>query len=74
MINIGSKIIHPQHGEMTVVELSGNYEEFTDGKWRKGFRITADFDKFIETITWKNKKGNSRLIFHSYYLKNLEVK
>lgn len=74
MLESGAVLIHPIHGEFTVVDTQDCSDEFIDNEWRSGYMVIADFDKFIENIRWKNETGNSRLIFHSYYLKNVEVK
>jgi len=76
MTKLGQILTHPIHGDMTVVDVSDTEQAaYIDDEWRKGRVITADFDKIIAGVIWKNEDESvSRLIFHEYYLKNLEVK
>lgn len=78
MVKIGTILIHPVHGEMTITAIkSGGDEEYIEGKWREGRIIRARFNKFIPAIKWREGKGKntvSVLIFHEYYLAKLEVK
>lgn len=70
-------LVHPTHGKMRVVQVVPNApEEYIDGGWRTGVTVHAQFDRFIPAVRWRVGEGQhckSKLIFHSYYLKNLEV-
>lgn len=81
MVKIGDILVHPAHGEMVVKNVGiPNYEEYIEEEkdFIKGHQITAVFDRFIPGVKWVllNGEGNrvSKLIFHSYYLKNLKLK
>jgi hypothetical protein len=80
-LNVGDILIHPIHGEMTVTRIEATpIKEYIpdEQKFITGRKIHANFDRFIEGVTWitKNKNGKevSKLIFHSWYLCRLEKK
>lgn len=78
MITIGTILIHPVHGEMTVTKIQpSDGAEYIAGEWRPGNTITAEFSRFIPGVQWcKNpgKNATSYLVFHEYYINRLEVK
>lgn len=78
-VKAGDILIHPAHGKMKVTNVSPHgYEEYIpDAKaYVKGHQIEAAFDKFIPGVKWvaNNPNGQriSKLVFHSWYLKNLK--
>lgn len=72
MIAIGAELTHPIHGVMTVKDVKLNQSEFIEGEWRHGSIITSEFERPIGCVKWKTDDGRAMLIFHSYYLKNLD--
>ena len=78
MIDIGTILVHPVHGEMRVTNVrQSDGEEYISNEWRDGNIITAEFDRFIPGVQWRRGKGKSAisyLVFHEYYLTGLEVK
>lgn len=78
MVKIGTVLIHPVHGEMTVTEIKPSAgEEFIAKQWRSGNVITAEFDRFIPGVHWRRGNGKnaiSYLVFHEFYLSKLKVK
>lgn len=78
-IKAGDTLVHPIHGPMLVANVNyAEYEEYVEAtqKFEKGYRIEAVFDRFIPGVKWtaQNGKGErvSKLIFHSWYLRNLK--
>jgi len=80
-VKTGDTLIHPVHGEMTVTNVSPNtFEEFIPAvqRYETGHQIEAVFQGFIPEVKWSvTKPGGrrvSKLIFHSWYLRNLKRK
>lgn len=80
-VKVGDVLVHPIHGEMTVTNVDPfEYEEFIPElrKFEKGFKVETVFDKFIPVVKWSTMgplgKKVSKLMFHSYYLKNVKLK
>ena len=78
-VKTGDTLIHPLHGEMKVTNVNhAEYEEYVQETqaFEKGYRIEAIFNRFIPGVKWTATDGNgkrvSKLIFHSWYLKNLK--
>lgn len=76
-VRVGSIIIHPVHGEMTVTSIGPSFNEEVEGEFYDGRLIVARFDKLISGVKWRTKIGDnlvSELRFHEKYLDRLEVK
>lgn len=78
-VKTGDTLIHPAHGPMTVTNVNpSEYEEYVQETqaFEKGYRIEAVFDRFIPGVKWTvndaNGKRVSKLVFHSWYLRNLK--
>jgi len=76
-IKIGSKLVHPHHGTMTVTHIDNREaEEYIESEWRRGRMIHAEFDRFIPGVKWRTGGGvnlRSKLVFHEFYLSKLEL-
>lgn len=78
-VKTGDTLIHPAHGPMKVTNVNpAAYEEYIPATetYEKGYRVEAVFDRFIPGVKWmvNDASGNrvSKLIFHSWYLRNLK--
>lgn len=75
----GDKLIHPVHGPMTVTRVGPQgYEEivFPANERKTGRQIEARFNRLIRGVKWSEVVTGgqrvSKLVFHSYYLRNLK--
>lgn len=78
-VKTGDTLIHPVHGKMKVTNVNPSaYEEYINAEegYQEGYRIEAVFNRFIPGVKWTATDGNgkrvSKLIFHSWYLRNLK--
>lgn len=81
MVEVGSVLAHPVHGDLTVTKVGAEvYEEYIDEKvkFQKGVQVEAEFDRFIPGVRWAAVRPDgtkvSKLVFHSWYLCRLRPK
>ena len=77
-VKVGDNLKHPVHGKLVVTKVeAGEYDEYIPEEkcFKKGYRVTAQFDRFIPGVRWHTGDADkkSMLIFHSWYLTRLSI-